>query len=328
MGLSSLWIWLSFILLVGVPMATAKGGSRPHPVSAEDFQALARKNAPLIWIHSEETAMPTDPMEFLKQSSIWRYHPFTADEEMPPELNLFERAPPAQRDSRAMFLPTVFALGARETYYLRHEAGRIQAAAHSSTVSAPLLWRRGATTSTSEGREISMIEYWHHYDVSGAYPWPDTLGHQGDWESFAALIDETGASVAYYLRQHETGEWLCSSDLGHHNGRIELFSARSSHATYPAAGNHLKHVPILDQTDRGTSWETWKNIRPLTREAYYNLNLYWGVIRSQLFRSGPIAPNASERTLRLPMGTREAGTIAMNRAYERCRRQKGASHLL
>jgi hypothetical protein len=165
-----------------------------------------------------------------------------------------------------------------------------------------------ANGGTREGADSSkkriVVEYWYH----APYNYATRIGignHQGDWEGVSMLIEleaKNGALshrlLASFFAKHESGTWKCASEVSRssENAHIEAFSAKGTHATYPAPGRHRNNV-LTDETERGTAWDGWQNLKPLALEPYYGFSGAWGEPRFFSFMTGPLVPGPGYKPL-------------------------------
>jgi hypothetical protein len=209
-------------------------------------------------------------------------------------------------------------------YFLRLEEIRSAERGLATLDHVPMFWRLGegefAKTLMREGSQMGrkrvVIEYWYQTP----YNFATRIGignHQGDWEGVAMLIEldashikpgiDSGGKlnhrlIASFFAEHETGVWRCPSELKHEPDRssadshIEAFSALGTHATYPEPGAHRSAV-LMDQTERGTPWQSWTNLRPLALEPYYGYSGAWGEPRYFSFMTGPLVPGPGYKPL-------------------------------
>lgn len=256
-------------------------------------EELVREYAPRVWLHPDERDPPSDPMEFLRESSVWTSAGFLAS-----------AAALSGDDLRSL----------AEDAHLEHVA--VPSRSVASALSAPALWRPGNPKVLAavfgppkQGIRRSLVEYWFHYPYSRATGWG--LGnHQGDWEGYAVAVEWAEGPrewkhrmLGAYLAAHEGGRWSCASELETTDqGKPQVYSALGTHATYRAEGDHDGGW-IRDRTGKGWAWDTWKTLRLLTAEPYYGFKGSWGA-RSGLerglglaFMSGPLAPGPGFKAL-------------------------------
>lgn len=165
---------------------------------------------------------------------------------------------------------------------------------------APLLWRLGLFPLFGEIQPASAnlvflpMEFWYHstYNYTGIY----FGNHFGDWESFLILFAASDINgkievnpVAYHTSAHGGGTWHCKKDLTFENGRLQLFSAVGTHATYATPGLHFQGL-YPDIARRDVAWNAFEHLRPLVREPYYGFSGSWGATSFVHWMNGPIPP--------------------------------------
>lgn len=122
------------------------------------------------------------------------------------------------------------------------------------------------------GYAITYCFFYPYNGATGGSGWLPSIGvHVGDWEHVTVLVSpDQGSVVAVYFPTHSTGGWLppksltfATDDTGNAT-HVVVYSARYSHASYPAPGSHPNPKwgsKALDYTDdQGPSWPTWTSV--------------------------------------------------------------------
>jgi hypothetical protein len=263
---------------------------------AREVTRMLKAYAPRIWFHPREADSAMDPLRFVQDASFWIRRHGRGDELIaergkvkPEEIAAVQSQPTAR-------------------YFLRYEGslGRDTASAQRPVVDPPILWKLGVLPPPTGriARNVVLLEYWYHMAYSrGVFGIGD---HQGDWEGLSFLVELgfdakgrlTHRPLAAYYAAHEGGKWHRPEELSWiqdpETGRHpEAFSALGSHATYPSAGK-FNTVLIIDVTDRGKAWDTWKSLRPLNLEPYFGYSGAWGAASFFSFMSGPLVPGPTK----------------------------------
>lgn len=277
------------------------------------LQEMIAAYAPKIWWHSKEDYPASDPLEFIERSSLNYRGPSGQERQIvaagaihPEELSKVGSGNPNARPYQ-----TGFAING-SGYFLRNEDPRHGARKPAASQRAPMFWRMGqgafARTLMKESEALQrkrvVIEYWYH----SPYNLATRIGignHQGDWEGVAMLIELQEVSgklehrlLASFFAEHEKGTWRCPSELlkASDGVHFEAFSAMGTHATYPSPGGHSSAI-LTDETDRGTEWNSWEELRPLELEPYYGFSGAWGEPRYFSFMTGPLVPGPGYKPL-------------------------------
>ncbi len=278
--------------------------------------------APRVWMHRSDPYAPTDPLDFIAQSSLHLRGPSGHETLIAPVGKVLpeELAKTGSANPRARPYQTGFAFNGAG-YFLRNEDQKQGARAPASALALkdempPMFWRLGqgafaqalAHARTQEdgsrARTRIVIEYWYHVPYNLA----TRIGignHQGDWEGVSMLVEleEKHAHlehrlIAGFFSEHEKGTWRCADQVSRssEDSRIEAFSAMGTHATYPEPGSHRNGI-LTDQTERGIRWDSWENLRPLALEPYYGYSGAWGEPRFFSFMTGPLVPGPGYKSL-------------------------------
>jgi hypothetical protein len=262
--------------------------------------------APVIWWHPQENHKATDPQEILPSATLWyreinRYFPFIDNElkELGPfnpaefrNIN-YNGSTPADDVTRLMETGGIHAGYAG--FEIRYDSFM------KPSLPAPMFWRISRhplfkDVQLDDEHHVYMpVEYWYHFNYN------DTRwhfgNHDGDWESFLVVFEvrekEGTTSIrplALSVSAHGGSSWHCELKLSHtKDGRIELFNALGTHATYAEPGNHWRLI-YPDKTERGEAWETWHLMRPVEKENFYGFSGSWGRTSYVYFQNAPIPP--------------------------------------
>lgn len=266
-------------------------------------------SAPVLWWHSKENFKATDPLITFKNSTLWyrEVHPFFFFM----TTTLFSLGPIGEtyraEQSVNGFSPDAQFSRLFESAGIKNGHAGFELHYDLYEFSAPpLLWRLSLSPlfreiqNNSPNEILVPIEYWYFMAHN---PIPIYFGtHNGDWESFLILfkvsLKEKVLAVqveAVYTSAHGGGRWRCEEELELHNGRLQLYSALNTHATYTRPGFHWRLYP--DVTEKGLPWETWRNMRALTKESYYGFAGSWGRTSFIHWMNGPISPGPNFKFL-------------------------------
>lgn len=298
---------------------------------------LARQFAPIVWIHRNEDFGPSSVPDFLSRSELtWRTKSrFRRDEDLaargsidPARLGLGCVRVVAGCYRRGDFLATDFTrphdkrparpvgLDEGDGFYIDPES-----AARKGETGAPA--RAPMYYEISRGK-TTRITYWFFYGFSRPYkPFGPVnvaalFSHEGDWENVDVVVgaDGTPRSVHYYGHGHPhpipwnevckiavEGE-DCESSAP---GRPVVFSALSSHASYPSeaegkteqtkvcAAKPLQRLCSYDVRNRGQIWDPLAaqggGLQDARAKPWYGFGGAWGSAGSLPDTTGPLGPS-------------------------------------
>ncbi len=292
------------------------------PLDAEQQAQLARRYAPVVWLHSREEYLPTRVASFLKGSRLtWRTRRgrvrqvagrgavsarrlgrgcdqgcYSVGGWLAPELTrpFFGRDRPRDLD-----LKRGFALDVANP--LRAGEG----------AAAPMLYELGVRKADDELR----ITYWFLYAFSVPYlafreggrsvvP----ISHEGDWENVDVVLGLANAAprrVEFYGHGRPLRvAWTDVERTGGERTHPVVYSARNSHASYPdAAPRRTKDNTLcvgtsrlcsVELRDRGTRWAPWERPGGLVdarAQPWYGFGGAWGRAGEVGDATGPLGPS-------------------------------------
>jgi hypothetical protein len=178
---------------------------------------------------------------------------------------------------------------------------------------------------TPDGLAALRISYWLFYGLSippGPAPFTSAVTHEGDWEGLSVLVRRVGPhrytplSVRYNIHNtHADVPWVEAERVPEAPGggvaigapEVEAthpvgYSARGSHATYPALGDHqVSFAPhgihAFDVRDRALAclhcpdWETWQDLVDARAQPWYGFGGAWGQVGGSGDTTAPLGPS-------------------------------------
>ena len=194
-----------------------------------DQSELARRYAPILYLHPEEQFEPGDPNSFIRESSL-----------KVKGINL-TLIPEGQ------VKPSMLGQIKSDEVYLDHADDN--AARRGDAETAPFLYHYNA-----EKREITYPLFYPHNKKDGGRIVPGVDGsrlhqeHEGDWEYVKVRLDENYRPLEVEYSNHKNKLVLPWSDVPKEGGRPVVYVARGSHANSPSPENRelpsLPRIPI------------------------------------------------------------------------------------
>lgn len=141
-----------------------------------------------------------------------------------------------------------------------------------------------------ENADTYDLVYMFCYALNGATSKLPYAGvHVGDWEHITVRIaKDTHILQQVYYSRHDYGQgkWYLPTEIELQDGRIVVYAAEYSHASYPHAGdwpNPTVGALAPDKCDQGPSWKTWEQLinvgslqTPAPGSEWIRFNGYWG----------------------------------------------------
>jgi hypothetical protein len=295
------------------------GEAVPTPISVLLPAEVINGFAPLVYLHPDERYQPMSAEKFVARSSLeWRGGEQEAPDGQVDPGRLGQMCALAEGGcySHGGILASQFTrpfdglpfrvVSKSEGFYLELEdSARLGAGSR-----APVYFeaRRLADGSTS-------IFYWLFFGFSQPNtPGPDlsAFGHEGDWEGLEVVLAASGLPTEVRYHQHsltaavpwsnvckasDQGQEDCTADEGH----PIAYSARGSHASYPAEGavpqclgssGPKKYLCLDDESSRGPQWRTWEDaLLPAEAQPWYGFGGAWGHAGRDGDTTGPLGPS-------------------------------------
>jgi hypothetical protein len=256
--------------LASQPAVAAEGtrSASTASVSAADDE-LARRYAPHIWLHTQESYFPSDVESFLDNTHV--------------EIHK------DSEDPKQQFYVTNEPLGCNTCTDPPFLYGQ-----RPNEKSVPAYAEVVHRTDNGRATNITDINYWTFYPYNngkrvciGVYtPWGCVGGyssfgnHVGDWEHVTIrFVDDKPYQVS--LSQHDGGQTLVYGAEGILAGdQPVVYAAKGSHALYPDAARHTyRHLPngdtLDDYTNAGTLWDTRQGLKVFSWQKDYTGELSW-----------------------------------------------------
>ncbi|MCP4539740.1 MAG: Vps62-related protein, partial [Chloroflexi bacterium] len=150
--------------------------------------------------------------------------------------------------------------------------------------------------STTSGRW--WLVYCFFYPFNGSIAKAIEVTHEGDWEHVKVEVDKTGTKIhRIYFAAHGGGKWVSKATASRkgfecvQSTHPVVYSARDSHASYPAKGKQARGLLPADHTGTGKTLDCWKGPRftllgnksaPPAGQDWLRFSGFWGHLGSGL----------------------------------------------
>lgn len=199
-----------------------------------DFQSLAKKYSPIVFLHPEEKYFPCPIEDYVDNCSLWN-----SGKEVIPlgEMNI-EKLPLTDEK---------WNLKVSENYYTGEE--KLETVPYYVHI--------------IEKDKVIQIIYVFIYAYNGSLYLCNIKkcgagSHQADAEHMTVEVNKNDGSLnRVYFAAHGTndGKWVSPKDLEYMDGRILVYSAKHSHASYNKKGEIVRCLGIVsDYTGKGKLW--------------------------------------------------------------------------
>lgn len=275
---------------------------------------VAEKHAPIMNLHPEEKYLPMDADKFVGESRLWRaqrneavavFDPETKAWVQPAEEGRFGVPVELLSGWEALYGPDNASWSRRPHDEPTADDGEQFALEHpSEKPTAPFDPDRPPPCYyyVQPWKGSTLVSYWVFYGYS---QFLGPIAHQGDWEH-ASLVVHDGSVVSGFFAVHEGKYFVEAEDLEWRDGRLQIYSARSRHATWWKEGNHMVGLTFLqdkemiaalsaeailqDETAAGPRWDLRRNLLPLAEQPWRLFGGAWGKVGGAAHATGPLGP--------------------------------------
>ncbi|OJI85831.1 hypothetical protein ASPTUDRAFT_55436 [Aspergillus tubingensis CBS 134.48] len=223
--------------------------------------------APLVWLYSKETYMPSDiGQQLVHTTPMVNY---TAIKGAPSPLTLNNLAGLNKLGNTSVYLTSIEGIDATpEPAWFRgvrpDTNGKTNGAVSSTII----------TRNHGNGTVDAFYFYFYAYNMGNTVLGMQFGDHVGDWEHNMIRFDN-GVPQAIWYSQHAGGEAFTYDATEKQGKRPIAYSANGSHAVYAVPGTHDHAIPhlnlpfgfVMDYTDRGTLWDPIANANAYSFDA-------------------------------------------------------------
>ncbi|OOF90832.1 hypothetical protein ASPCADRAFT_58511 [Aspergillus carbonarius ITEM 5010] len=227
----------------------------PFNTSAIALPGYVMEYAPLVWLHSQETYMPSDIGQQLVHTSPMVN--WTIIKAAPSPLTLNNLAELNTLGNTSVYLTSKEGIDADPQPSWLHG---VTPNAHGNT--------EGAISSTiiirdhGDGTLDAFYFYFYAYNQGNTVVGMQFGNHIGDWEHNMIRF-KNGVPQALWYSQHAGGEAFTYDATEKKGKRPIAYSANGTHAVYAVPGSHdhtIPHFnlpvgPVMDYTNRGLLWD-------------------------------------------------------------------------
>ncbi|KAJ5816362.1 Vacuolar protein sorting-associated protein 62 [Penicillium robsamsonii] len=220
-----------------------------------DIPPYVLEYAPLVWLHSQETYMPSDiqqQLDHTRPNVNW-----TAIEGVQSPLNLNNLDTLNSMGNTSVYLTSLEGIEADpEPTWFRGIKPDSQGRTGDGTGSVII------TTDRGNGTIDAFYFYFYAYNKGSKVLGMEFGDHIGDWEhNMIRFVN--GEPKEIWYSQHASGQAFTYAAVEKKDKRPYVYSARGTHANYAIAGTHDHAIPgfnlpagfLMDYTDRGILWD-------------------------------------------------------------------------
>ena len=279
-------------------------------------QEMAEKFAPVMNLHPDEKLFPMDATEFVRSSRLWLaranqgvsvYDAASEQWDTDPDDDSHFGVPVellARWD--ALHGPEDASWSRRPHDERCADDGKQYALEHSSDKptapfdpdSPPPCYYHA-----QPWRDSTLVSYWFFYGYSQFLAF---IAHQGDWEHATLRIRDDKVVSGFYA-VHEDKYYVEAKDLEWRDDRLQVYSAKSRHATWWKKGRHVVGLSFFqkkekvanleaaewglqDETAAGQAWDLRRNLQPLDEQPWRLFAGAWGKVGDAPHATGPLGP--------------------------------------
>ncbi|KAJ5464287.1 hypothetical protein N7475_007422 [Penicillium sp. IBT 31633x] len=247
----SCFISLALIALSSTQPAWASLSDR----AISDIPEYVLEYAPLVWLHSEETYMPSDIQQQLDHTKPYVNWTIIEGVQSPLTINNLDTLNSLGNES--VYLTSAEGIEASpEPAWFRGIRPGSQGRTGNGTGSVIIVTDRGNQTVDA------FYFYFYAFNRGGRVLGLEFGNHIGDWEhNMIRFVNGTPDAIWY--SQHASGQAFTYGAVEKEDKRPYAYSAKGTHANYAIPGKHDHSIPginlpvgfLLDYTNRGVLWD-------------------------------------------------------------------------
>ncbi|KAJ5124179.1 uncharacterized protein N7515_008004 [Penicillium bovifimosum] len=239
-----------------------------------DVPQYVLEYAPLVWLHSEDTYMPSDIQQQLDHTRPMVN--WTSISGVPSPLTLNNLDALNNLGNESVYLTSLEGIEASpEPAWFRGIGPDPEGRTVNGTASAIIVVHRDDTTVDA------FYFYFYAFNKGGKVLGLEFGDHIGDWEHNMIRF-ASGKPDAIWYSQHARGQAFTYNAAEKKGKRPYAYSARGTHANYAIEGTHDHTIPglnlpagfLMDYTDRGVLWD------PVLNAYIYTYNTTTGVFQA------------------------------------------------
>ncbi|KAJ5210807.1 hypothetical protein N7491_010617 [Penicillium cf. griseofulvum] len=244
-----------FISLALVGLSTQPVWSSPSDRATSDVRPYVLEYAPLVWLHSQETYMPSDiqqQLDHTRPNVNW-----TTIEGVQSPLTLNNLDTLNSMGNTSVYLTSLEGIEADpEPAWFRGIKPDSDGRTVDGTASIIIIVDRG------NGTVDAFYFYFYAFNKGGQVLGMEFGDHIGDWEhNMIRFVN--GKPKEMWYSQHASGQAFTYAAVEKKDKRPYVYSARGTHANYAIPGKHDHTIPgfnlpagfLMDYTDRGVLWD-------------------------------------------------------------------------
>jgi len=269
--------------------------------------------APIVKFHPDEKYFPMDPVEFIRKSRFRHHRGLQSDQgyhrtkkkwvtsnskaksyyDIPIRvINAYRKWSNGEnrrpRDPNCGDDWNVFLQPKGRLKGVSRPTGKVPAfffQRHRDTTTIPAKDRRMLNI---KAEKYDLVSYWW---FNGYNDGPLSQNHQGDWEHVTLKLKKKKLVGVYFFAHGSTEGMVPTSRIKRTGGRVVVYCARGSHASYAAPGSYKL---ILGQKDEakngGYAWDISQNLMSLRTQPWRHYAGAWGEVGDFEFTTGPLGP--------------------------------------
>jgi hypothetical protein len=146
-------------------------------------------------------------------------------------------------------------------------------------------------------RSRRFVTYWFFYSYNDGVAWGN---HEGDWERISVKLNANNNATEVAMYRHPEGcyKTLPWSSVSKVSGTTHpvIYSSEGAHGSYSTAGDQFDtctHSVIVDHTEAGHAWDTWKRLADVEKQPWYGFGGAWGEVGNNFptDTTGPLGPS-------------------------------------
>lgn len=140
--------------------------------------------------------------------------------------------------------------------------------------------------------KYDLVSYWWFMGYNDTPPFLSfKMNHQGDWEHVSLKVRNKKIVGVFFAAHDDPARLVSYSKLKKSRGRVVVYCAKGTHASYERVGKFSLAFGLKDETrNGGHEWDLSQCVLSLKAQPWRNYAGAWGEVGTKGWTTGPLGP--------------------------------------